>query len=641
MTSVQKPEPNSRKPLRLWPGVAAAVLLIVCQLGIPLVAPQAMLFAMVGGLVAGLLILVWWAFFSRVPHLERWIVLPWMAVCLLLVSRFLHPSIATAGQGVLFYILAIPTLCLALVVWAVATRRLSAPWPRRAWLAMAVLLAAGSWTLVRTHGITGDGASELAWRWTPSPEERLLARAAEEPIMTPPASASRSAESATSESTGDSATAPASATPSPSPAAPEATPGLAGEPVVASAVDEPAAAAPATEAITASKEEASGDWPGFRGPARDGVVRGVRIATDWSSSPPVELWRRDVGPGWSSFAVRGDRVYTQEQRGEDEVVTSYDATTGEPVWTHRDATRFWESNAGAGPRGTPTLHEGVVVALGATGILNVLDANDGAVVWSLDVASDTDTEIPMWGFSSSPLVVDDTVFVAAESKLVAYDLATGARRWLGESHGQGYSSPHLLTIDGVEQVLLSSNGTISVSPADGKLLWEYPWPGFSYLQPAMTPEGDVLIGQASMTGGGGIRRVAIARGPDGWTTEERWTSVGLKPNYNDFVVHDGHAYGFDGSILSCIELDKGARKWKGGRYGYGQLVLLPEQDLLLVLSERGELALVAAKPDGFRELARIPAIEGKTWNHPAMAGNALLVRNGREMVAFRLPSPGP
>jgi hypothetical protein len=156
------------------------------------------------------------------------------------------------------------------------------------------------------------------------------------------------------------------------------------------------------------------------------------------------------------------------------------------------------------------------------------------------------------------------------------------------------------------------------------------------VQPALTADGDVLIGT-----GEGIGRIAVAHGPGHWTVEERWTSIGLKPNFNDFVVHDGHAYGFDGSMLACIDLANGKRKWKGGRYGHGQLVLLADQDVLLVLSEQGELALVKAAPDQFTELARFPAIEGKTWNHPVLAGDVLLVRNGEEMVAFRLSLAGP
>jgi hypothetical protein len=143
-----------------------------------------------------------------------------------------------------------------------------------------------------------------------------------------------------------------------------------------------------------------------------------------------------------------------------------------------------------------------------------------------------------------------------------------------------------------------------------------------------------------MAGGVGTRRLAVRRGPGGRTAEERWTSAGLKPYFNDLVVHKGHAFGFDGSILACISLEDGKRTWKGGRYGNGQLVLLADQNLLLVLSEDGELALVGATADQFRELARIPALEGKTWNHPVVVGDILLVRNAEEMAAFRLRLAG-
>jgi outer membrane protein assembly factor BamB len=389
--------------------------------------------------------------------------------------------------------------------------------------------------------------------------------------------------------------------------------------------------------------ETEADWPGFRGPRRDGVVRGVRIATDWSASPPVELWRRPIGPGVSSFAVHGDLLYTQEQRGDNELVSCYKVTTGEPVWMHRDTARFWDPHVDAGPRATPALSKGRVYTFGATGILNALDARDGSVVWSRNTASDTGKKVPLWGFVSSPLVVDDVVIVHAGA-LVAYDAATGKPRWFGPAASDGsYSSPHLLTIDGIAQILLLSHvGAISVAAADGTLLWEHPWPGVGIVQPALTAEGDLLISMIDSAAVPiGTRRIAVAHEAGGWTVEERWTSIGLKPSFSSLVVHEGHAFGFDGRLLASIDLADGKRKWKDGRYGQGQLILLPDQDLLLVLSEKGELALVRATPDQFTELARVPAIEGKTWNYPVLAGDVLLVRNGEEMAAFRLSLAGP
>jgi len=271
-----------------------------------------------------------------------------------------------------------------------------------------------------------------------------------------------------------------------------------------------------------------------------------------------------------------------------------------------------------------------------------IDAQSGAVVWSRNAASDTHTNVPTWGFASSPLVVGDLVIVATAGALVGYDISTGNQRWLGPKTDRGgYSSPHLATIGGVVQVLLvNGEGAMSVNPKDGTLLWKHAWEGDSIVQPAVTSDGDVLIGSGSGLGAEvGLRRVAVANGPSGWTAGERWTSIGLKPYFNDFVIHKDHGFGFDGSALACIDLKNGERKWKGGHYGHGQIVLLSDQDLLLVLSESGELALVQAIPDQFTEVARIKAVEGKTWNHPVVVGDVLLVRNDHEMVAFRMSPP--
>jgi outer membrane protein assembly factor BamB len=578
-TSQQLDKPTPQKPLRLWPGVVFAVLLLLCMFALPVVVPKALIFGMLGGMVCALAIVVWWAFFSRVRWTERVGVFALVIVAMVAARFVLHKSIAGGMMGMMFPAYGVITVSVALVVAVVVSRRLS-DGSRRAVIAASILLACGAWTLLRTGGITGEANSDLHWRWSQTPEERLLAQAGNETVA------------------------------------------------LASVPSAPAAA------------ETGADWPGFRGPNRDGVVHGARIATDWSKTPPVEMWRRPVGPGWSSFAVHGDLFYTQEQRGDEEVVACYSVTTGKPVWRHSDAARFFESNGGAGPRATPTLSNGRVYTFGATGILNALDARDGSVVWSLNAASDTQTKIPGWGFASSPLVVGDEVVVATAGTLAAYDLATGAARWTGPKGGGGYSSPHQMTIDGVTQiVLMCGPGAMSVASADGKLLWQHPLPPDARIvQPVQIAGGDLLVsdGEAS-----DMHRIAVKHGADGaWTVAESWTSDGLKPYFSDFVVHKGHAYGFDADTLACIDIADGARKWAGGNYGSGQLVLLPDEDLLLVVSEQGNLALVSATPDKFGELARFPAIKGKTWNHPVLAGDVLLVRNGEEMVAFRLSLQG-
>ena len=563
-------ETNRRQPLRLWPGVVVVALQWLARFVVPVFVPEAVPFGVLAGLVGGLAVIVWWVFFSRARWIERLGAVVVMAVAMFGTSRIVHPSIATGMMGMMLIIYAIPVLSLAFVVWAVATRNL-ADGPRRASMIVAILLACGGWAIVRTGGFSSNLDQDFAWRWAPTPEDRLLAQAGDKPMAVQPA---------------------------------------------------------------ATVAKSGANWPGFRGPLRDSVIRGVRIETNWSASPPVELWRRQIGPGWSSFAVSGGLLYTQEQRGEDEVVACYNMSNGGPVWRHQDAVRFWESNAGPGPRGTPTLHDGRAYAFGATGVLNALDALTGTVVWSRNAASDTKRKIPEWGFASSPLVVGDLVIVAVSGTLAAYDFATGDPRWFGPADGGSYSSPHLLEIDGIRQVLLMSGaGATSVAPADGKVLWQHAWKGSAIVQPAQIAKGDFLISTGDRVG---ARRIEVTHKDDAWTIQERWTSNRLKPYFNDYVLHRGHAFGFDNGILACVDLEDGRAKWKGGRYGRGQVILLADQDLLLVLSEQGELALVPAAPGQFTELARFPALEGKTWNHPVLAGDVLLVRNDREMVAFRL-----
>jgi len=573
-TNKKTSELNQQKTLRLWPGIVIVILQWLIRFVIPSIVPEALVFGVFGGLLGGLAILVWWAFFSRAPKIERWGGIVLMIVTLFVTSLFLDVSIATGGQGMMFIIFAIPVLSLAFVAWAVTSQHLSIR-VRHLTMVATIIIACGVWILLRIDGITGDFNIDLAWRWAETSEERLLKQDDSEPMD------------------------------------------LISAPLVIDKIAE---------------------WPGFRGPNRDGIIKGIRIETDWSTTPPKELWRKPIGPGCSSFAVSSDLLYTQEQRGDDEIVACYNMNTGELLWRHNDKARFWDSHAGAGPRSTPTLSDRRVYTLGATGILNVLDASNGSLIWSRNAVSDADVKHSGWGYTSSPLVVDEIVVVAIVGKLVAYDIDTGDPRWFGPDGGDSYSSPHLMTIDGIKQILLmSESGATSITPAEGTLLWEYPWSGGSRIvQPAMTANGDLLISSGEGTG---MRCINVMHESSGWTIEELWTSVQLKPNFNDFVVHKGYAYGYNGPSLVCIDVKDGKRMWKGGRYG-GQLILLADQDLLLVLSERGELALVNANSDKFMELARLDAIEGKTWNHPVLVGDILLARNSEEMVAYQLSPAG-
>ena len=567
----------AQKPLRVWPGVVLVVMQWIAWLVVPFFFPQYILQAIMVTAACALGVILWWLIFSRARWYERVGALILIVPAVILTKRIVHVSIATGSFGFLLFVLAIPAMSLTLVAAAVLSRRFSSG-RRPAVLAAAIVITCGVFALLRTGGATGDFKQDFHFRWSKTPEERLLAQG-DESVASP--------------------------------------------------------SAPSTTVNT-------GEWPGFRGPQRDGAVRGVHLKTDWSTSPPVELWRRPIGPGWSSFSVHTGRLYTQEQRGNDEIIACHDVSTGKPVWRHSDPARFYESIGGPGPRATPTLSNGRVYALGATGIMNVLDDQTGAVVWSRNAVSDTGAKIPGWGIAGSPLIVNDMVVVAVSGSLVAYDLATGKPRWFGPKGSDSYSSPQLLTINGIEQiVLMSSTGATSVALADGKELWNHSWPSDTrVMQPAVAGDGQLVISVGDGMGGNGTRLIAVKHGQngtEGWTTEEKWTSEDFVPNFTDFVVHKGHAFGFDWGTLACIDLNNGKKKWRAPQHGYGQIVLLPDQDLLLELSEKGELVLIKASPEQFSELARFKVLEGKTWNHPVLIGDVVLVRNDHEMAAFRVP----
>ena len=604
---------SARKPLRLWPVIAIWIAFVAAAIASLFIKGEPVL--LMAGAIGSLLIVLWWVTVSRARWQERIGAIVMIAATVVLVRYTAHPSIVGGAQFMLSFLLGVFFSCFALAAWALIADRFHGG---RRWLTLAAALLAIGWlpvALMRFEGVQGSSGFVFHARWTPTPEDLLLAKGPE-PLKPLPPTPAPVAEVVNE------------ATPAPEKAAP----------VVAAPIEK---IEPKSNAVAPSVDLGVAEWPGFRGANRDSVVRNVRINTDWASSPPTQMWRRPVGPGWSSFSVRGDLLYTQEQRGNEEIVACYRVSTGEPVWRHADPVRFYESNGGAGPRSTPTIDKDRVYSMGATGILNALDARTGKRHWSVDTSKDVSREVPFWGISSSPLVVNDIVIVSVGGTLAGYEAATGARRWTGPIHGGSYSSPHLVTIDGVTQVvILSAPGAVSVNPADGKLLWDYKYEGGAIIQPAITEDGDILINAMSAMGGVGTKRLTIKHEGGSWKPEERWTTNGMKPYFNDYVVHKGHVYGFDNNILACIDLADGKRKWKGGRYGNGQMLLIADQDLLLITSEEGELALVSATMDGYKEIAKIPLFDEKTWNHPVIVGNVLLVRNGAEMAAFRLGAEG-
>ncbi len=575
--------PSIERRLRLWPGVAIIALqwsVVTAIRQIYQGTQTEFMTMMMGPIVGAVAVLLWWLFASRLRWTDR---LGIPLVCGLSIGSIL--VLGDQSMGVMTIMLyTLPILFTAWVVWLVVSFPLG--WPiRRAGLMLIFVLTCGYYLLIRLDGVTGQFAATINWRWTPTPEQIFNAERAAA-INAAPKAAVKDAQ-----------------------------------PIVLQ----------------------PGDWPAFRGPNRDSRLTGVQIPTDWDKNPPKLLWRHKVGPGWGSFAVIGNHVYTQEQWDQNEAVVCYNGDTGAILWAHEDKARFTEVVAGPGPRATPTFHAGKLYTMGAAGKLCCLDAADGHEIWAQDILVASEAKVPQWGFAASPLIAQGAVLVFAggpSKSVVAYDANSGKFLWAAGDGKLSYSSLQLATIDGVEQALLSSgDGLTAFQPADGKILWNHKWPlegGARCIQPANLGNADFLI---STGFGNGTRRLHIAHNGDQWEDKELWTTKAISAYFNDFVTHRNHLYGFNTEVFTCVNLDKGKSKWKERGYGCGQVLLLADQDLLLIVSEKGEAVLVEANPNEHKELARFQAIEGKTWNHPVVAHGRLYVRNGEEAACYQLMAP--
>ncbi len=538
---------------------------------------------MFGVPAATLGLLLWWLFASRIPWLQRLLGLVAFVAVAAIAIPFLHPTF----NGMILFVVVVPMTTTILVGWLFITPFLS--WRvRRVGLLALLLLTWGYYSQMRFDGVSGVFSPEMTYRYALTAGEKHEADVAAGKIGT---------------------------------------------------------AKPMDAASAKPLVLQPGDWPGFRGANRDGKLQGVKIATDWAANKPKELWRHSVGPGWSSFAVVGNHLFTQEQLGKDEMVVCYDADTGYTIWTHTYEACFEESIGGPGPRATPTFHEGKLYVLGATGVLNCLDAATGSKFWSRNIATDSGAKVPMWGFASSPLVAQDVVMVFAGgpkgNSVMGYKASSGMKAW---SAGEGllsYCSPQPARLGGVEQMLLSTEeGLTSYNPASGEIVWNHPWKVGDIqrvVQPAILSDSDVLLGTPFNKG---IQRVRVGKQTAGWESETVWEKRTISPYFNDLVIQGDHLFGFDSAFLACVSLEDGAKKWKERGYGNGQVLLLADQKLLLVLSETGAVALVEANPEEFKEIAQFQALNAKTWNHPVVAHGRLYVRNGEEAACYQLTEIG-
>ena len=573
------PSGISFKTLRTWPASILLAVIVLCRYVPPFIegaSSQYWYVPVFFPMVASALMLIWWLAGSRATGREKLIGFFGVLVALTLTVLLSHASM----RGLITTYLTLPLGMVGLGFGAYFNSR-KQPKPRVTGVLVCSVIAMSITLLLRNEGINGAYAFDLKSRWSASADDVTWVTAKASPSLVP--------------STG-----------------------------------------PAVDAAIAAAE-----WPGFRGADRMGHTKAPKLATDWNANPPKLLWKKTVGVGWSSFAVAGPFAFTQEQRGANEVTVCYDLATGGELWSQQREARFDEPMGGPGPRATPTLADGSVFTVSASGVLQRLKASTGEVVWQQDFKKLADREPPMWGYASSPLVTHSSVIIfaggAGDKGVMAFDAATGKPRWSVACGPESYSSPQLSKILGEEMVLMLTNdGLLLLDPASGKVRLNYEWKfqGYRALQPTVIGD-DVVLLPTPMSEG--TRAILLSKKGEQLAAEELWTSKNMKTDFTELLTHKGYLYGIDGSMFSCVDIKTGNRVWKDGRYGKGEAVLLESSDQILITAEDGRVVLLQADPSGHKELASIKALSGKTWNHPVVVGNKLLVRNGSEAACYELP----
>ncbi|MFQ5730523.1 MAG: PQQ-binding-like beta-propeller repeat protein [Planctomycetaceae bacterium] len=395
------------------------------------------------------------------------------------------------------------------------------------------------------------------------------------------------------------------------------------------------------------------NWPNFRGPLRDGVVRDGAIRFDWTDdNRPKNLWRdkQRVGRGWSSFAVVDGLAITQEQRGEKETVVCYDFANGSEIWKHEDDAHFQKRPGGNGPRATPTIAGRRVYTLGATGILNCLDVLTGKKHWQRKILADAGaTNIP-WGMAGSPLVHDGLVYVnpgeGGNKAVIAYNHLNGEIVWAAGNDPASYCSPVIRRIHGVNQLLIfHGEGLVAYDPKTGKELWNK---GGWINQPKVNAaipivKGNRILISSGYQLGSALLKVSVNEGR--WSVEDVWRNKRFRLKFNDGIYKDGYVYGLDEGILSCVDFETGGLKWRmRTSFGYGQMLLAG--DRLVIASEKdGRVSFVKTGPTrptritGFQALNRDRGVfdsKGVGWNHPVITRGRLLIRNDLEVACYDL-----
>ena len=384
------------------------------------------------------------------------------------------------------------------------------------------------------------------------------------------------------------------------------------------------------------------DWPQWLGPDRTGVSQETGFLKAWPQAGPGVVWKKNLGEGFSGISVANGRVFTMFAAGDDEFVICLNEESGAEIWRVRTGGNFKESQGGNGPRSQPTVDGERVYVLGAEGWLYALNVENGERIWAVDLVDGLGGRFPRFGFSTSPLVEGDLLFVEAHTPpgtFLALHKDSGKLKWASQSDLPSYSSPITLDLAGVRQVVyFSGEAAVGLSPVDGTLYWRFPWRtsyDLNIATPVFVPPDQIFISSGYDHGAALLR---IEAGSSGIAAARVWENRRMKNHFGTSVLIGDYIYGFDNAILKCIEARTGKEQWKHRGYGKGSLIYADGH--LIILSDNGRLALAMASPEGFQEKAGVQVLTGRSWTGPTLANGRVFVRDMRKIVCLDLMPGG-
>lgn len=397
---------------------------------------------------------------------------------------------------------------------------------------------------------------------------------------------------------------------------------------------------------TRVKTSSSDDWPQWRGPLRNGHA--LEKDLDWqrlnqTSISRHVLWERPLSGGFSSIVVANGQCYTMTQDGNSEAVVCWNSETGDELWRYRYQALF-HSDQGSGPRSTPCVDGNLLFTVGATGMMHCLHTqpktSEGKVVWKRDLLSEFGGENLRWGVSFSPVVRGDLVYAipggANKHCVIALNKHDGSLVWHSRNDKASYSSPIIGELAGKEQlVCLTGSGLVGMNPDDGTIYWCFPWQtrfGGNVATPILV--GDYIFVSTGYGKGCGVVKIEVKKNG---TMQPKWAyknNPRMENHFSTSIFHDGHIYGFNNEILTCLDVRTGKTAWRERGFGKGTLIMADGN--LVILGEHGDLAIAPASPEGFQAIAQTKLLSGRCWSAPALANGRLYVRNEEKILCLDL-----